>query len=52
MGRSGHAAVCLNYGDHPQLLVIGGYGVNNKTLSDAWILDVQSGRWRKVRVNF
>ena len=50
MGRSSHAAVCLDYGDHPQLLVIGGVGVNDKTLSDAWMLDVQSGRWREVRL--
>ena len=51
MARNGHAAVCLDYGgDHPQLLVTGGKGVGNKILSDGWMLDVQSGRWRKVRV--
>ena len=44
-----HAAVCLGYGgDHPQLLIIGGYG--SSVLSDVWLLDVQSGRWREVRV--
>ena len=49
VGRSYHAAVCLDYGgDHPQLLVIGGLGNGDKTLSDAWLLDVQSRRWRKV----
>ena len=48
-GRGFHAAVCLGYGgDHPQLLVIGGLGSN--VLSDVWLLDVQSGRWREVRV--
>ena len=48
-GRSSHAAVCLGYGgDHPQLLVTGGMG--NSLLSDVWLLDVQSGRWREVRV--
>ena len=50
MGRSSHDAVCLDYGDHPQVLVIGGLGVNEKALSDAWMLDVQSGRWREVRL--
>ena len=48
--RSGHAACCLNYGQqHPQLLVTGGENRQDKTLGDAWILDVDSGRWRKVR---
>ena len=49
VGRDYHAAVCLDYGDHPQLLVIGGLGSDNKVLSDGWLLDVQSGRWREVR---
>ena len=49
VGRWGHSAVCLDYGDHPQLLVIGGSGSGKKALSDGWLLDVQSGRWRKVR---
>ena len=35
---------------HPQLLVIGGVDAGLKILSDAWMLDVQSGRWREVRV--
>ena len=47
--RSGHAACCLNYGEeHPQLLVTGGVDNNGTTLQDAWILDVNSGRWREV----
>ena len=51
VARDGHAAVCLNYGgDHPQLLVTGGRGADGKVLNDAWMLDVQSGRWREVRV--
>ena len=51
VARHGHAAVCLDYGgDHPQLLVIGGKGADSKVLSDVWVLDVQSGRWREVRV--
>ena len=49
MERFVHAAVCLDYGDHPQLLVIGGFDGSNKVLSDGWMLDVQSGRWREVR---
>ena len=50
VARNGHAAVCLDYGgDYPQLLVIGGKDAGT-TLSDAWTLDVQSGRWREVRV--
>ena len=47
--RSDHAAVCLGYGgDHPQLLVTG--GVRGGVMNDVWLLDVQSGRWREVRV--
>ena len=58
-GRCLHGAVCLGYGgDHPQLLVTGGLGGidessiddNGVVLSDVWLLDVQSGRWREVRV--
>ena len=48
--RNDHAAVCLGYGgDHPQLLVTGGFD-GRRVLSDVWLLDVQSGRWREVRV--
>ena len=50
MERWGHAASCLNYGDdHPQLLVTGGVDKKGNTLSDAWLLDISSGRWKKVR---
>jgi hypothetical protein len=50
--RFQHAAVCLGYGgDHPQLLVTGGRSADNMALSDAWMLDVQSGRWKEVRVS-
>ena len=49
--RSSHAAVCLGYGgDHPKLLVTGGWRSDLDALSDVWLLDVQSGRWREVRV--
>ena len=48
--RSCHAAVCLGYGgDHPQLLVIGGF-TGRKVLNDVWVLEVQSGQWREVSV--
>ena len=50
MWRSLHATVCLGYGgDHPQLLVTGGIGRDNSILSDVWLLDVESRRWRDVR---
>ena len=50
--RSSHAALCLGYGgDHPQLLITGGLGVDDKFLSDSWILDQQSGRWKEVSVD-
>ena len=49
VGRWGHAAVCLNYGeDQPQIFIFGGRDGDYDVLSDGWILDVQSGRWRKV----
>ena len=48
--RDNHAATCLNYGDnHPQLLVTGGVDKKGKTLSDAWLLDINTGRWKEVR---
>ena len=48
--REWHSACCLNYGQqHPQLLVTGGESKRGKILGDAWILDVDSGRWREVR---
>ena len=50
--RCNHAAVCLGYGgDHPQLLVTGGRGPGDKVLNDTWILDMQSGKWREVRID-
>ena len=52
--RDSHTAVCLGYGgDNPQLLVIGGNrGAVYAPLSDAWMLDVNSRRWKEVRVSF
>ena len=50
MGRSFHTAVCLDYATaHPQLLVIAGCRSVIVFLNDAWMLDLQSERWRKVR---
>ena len=50
MRRNDHAAVCLWNGvDYPQLLVIGGLDENVKVLNDAWILNLQTRRWKEVR---
>ena len=50
MGRSAHAACCINYGEeHPQLLVSGGLDNDGNTLSDMWLMDVNSGTWKEVR---
>ena len=49
--RSSHAACCLNYGQqYPQLLVYGGGNREGRPLQDVWILDVERGNWRKVRI--
>ena len=51
VGRSGHAACCLNYGqDHPQLLMYGGRDNDNKVLGDMWILDADTGKCTEVRM--
>ena len=51
VGRAHHAATCLGSGgDHPQLMISGGYDDKLTTFSDIWILDVTSGRWREVSV--
>ena len=51
--RSCHAAVCLNYGQqYPQLLVTGGVDRQGKPLADVWILDIERGSWRKVRLEY
>jgi len=50
VGRRNHAACCLNYSnDEPVLLMTGGVDNNNSTLKDAWLLEVNSRRWREVR---
>ena len=50
VGRVRHAACCLNYGDDkPVLLMTGGVDGYDSTLKDAWLLEVNSGRWREVR---
>ena len=51
--RSVHAAVCFNYGQqYPQLLVTGGRNRQGKPLADVWILDIERGSWRKVRLEY
>ena len=51
MGRVGHTAVCLGYGEpHPQVLVIGGLDGSLEVLSDVWILDMHSRHWREVSI--
>ena len=48
--RAGHAACCLNYGQQfPQLLVIGGVDRQGRPLGGVWVLDIERGKWRKVR---
>ena len=48
--RSSHAACCLDHGgEHPQLLIAGGLGSDDRVLSDAWLLDVSTMKWKKVR---
>lgn len=49
VGRLNHATVCLGYGgNRPQLFVTGGRDKRDVILNDAWMLDVQSVRWREV----
>ena len=49
-GRSSHAACCLNTGQQfPQLLVTGGQDRLSRPLGDVWVLDIERGKWRKVR---
>ena len=50
--RYAHTAVCLGYGgDNPQLLVLGGRNSYADALSDAWMLDVNSRRWKEVSLS-
>ena len=51
VGRLFHATVCLGYGgNHPQLLVSGGMDNDKNVLGDMWIFDVESKKWREVRL--
>ena len=48
--RDHHAAVCLGFGGgHPQLLVTGGRQ-NDQEDFDAWLLDIESKKWREVKI--
>ena len=49
--REDHIATCLGYGgQHQRLLISGGYG-DPVTYDDIWLMDPQSGRMEKVRMN-
>ena len=48
VGRSGHSAICLG-GNRPQVVVVGGVDDAGNVLHDVWMLDVLSGRWKKVK---
>ena len=49
--RNNHIAACLGYGgQHQRLLISGGADVG-VTCDDMWLMDPQSGRMEKVRMN-
>ena len=48
IGRVEHAACCLGFGESPQLLLLGGLYEGNRVLEDAWILDLESMKWKEV----
>ena len=47
LGRWG--GVSMLHAEEPVLLITGGIDKNNDTLKDAWLLHVNSGKWREVR---
>ena len=50
--REDHIATCLGYGgQHQRLLISGGVGCNGVKYDDMWLMDPQSGRMEKVRMN-
>ena len=52
MGRDSHIAACLGYGgQHQRLLISGSNGFGGITYDDMWLMDPQSGRMEKVRMN-
>ena len=51
VGRTAHAACCLNYNsNNPKVLVTGGVDEHDKVLGDMWILDFNTGMWTEVRM--
>ena len=53
VGRAFHAACCLGYGSSLlNLLITGGVNKLNKVLKDVWLLDISTGRWKEVSVNY
>ena len=49
--RGNHIAACLGYGGQHQRLLIGGGAGSGVTYDDMWLMDPQSGRMEKVRMN-
>ena len=48
--RGYHIAVCLGYGrQYKKVLFSGGWN-GYEAISDTWLLDPQSGKWEKVRM--
>ena len=45
--RAYHSACCVS-GEHPLLMVVGGWGKDYKSLSDAWLFDVDRKSWKEV----
>ena len=49
MGRRYHAACCIGYNTESRhLLICGGVGNDKKALSDIWLLNVETKKWRQV----
>ncbi len=47
--RAQHAACCINFGsEDPQLLISGGKDIVGRVLDDAWLLNVNSAKWKEV----
>ena len=50
--RSSHISACLGYGEqHQRLLISGGDSGVSVRYDDVWLMNPQSGRMEKVRMN-
>ena len=47
--RNVHIVVCLGYGGQYKKVLVSGGRIGGIVLSDTWLLDPQSGRWKEVR---